>query len=311
MTITQLRYIVAVDNHRHFAKAAEASFVTQPTLSMQIQKLEEELDILIFDRSKQPIVPTPLGARIIEQARKVIYESEVLENMAKQIKGSFEGELSIGVIPTIAPSLLARFIPEFTTKYPQLRLRIEELKTEDMIEALRQDRIDVGIAATPLEEKGIVETPIYYEPFMAFVPEYHKFADDEFLLASELNANELLLLNEGHCFRNSVLKLCQTQLHPNQRVQMESGNFDTLIKLAHRGMGMTLLPYLTAIDLSEKYRPFIKPIAEPTPSREVSLLYARTQLKQEWIKALADVIKSTLPEKVLHPSGQVVSPSHK
>ncbi|MEY2962962.1 MAG: hypothetical protein RL754_223 [Bacteroidota bacterium] len=308
MTITQLKYIVAVENHRHFARAAEASFVTQPTLSMQVQKLEEELGILIFDRSKQPVVPTPLGAKIVEQARKVIYESEVLEQMAKQIKGSFEGELTIGVIPTVAPSLLSRFLPEFTTKYPKLTVRIEELKTQDMIEALRMDRIDVGIAATPLDERGIVEDALYYEPFMAFVPEYHRFSQDKFLLSSEINVDEVLLLNEGHCFRNSVLNLCGTKEAVESNLKMESGNFDTLVKLAHRGMGMTLLPYLTALDLHEKYRKSIIPIAEPTPSREISLLYSRTQLKLEWIKALKETIIAHLPERVLQGPEKVVSP---
>jgi LysR family hydrogen peroxide-inducible transcriptional activator len=229
--------------------------------------------------------------------------------MAKQIKGSFDGELTLAVIPTIAPSLLPRFIPEFTNKYPGIKLNIEELKTEDMIEALRTDRIDVGIAATPLQEKGIVETPLYYEPFMAFVPEYHAMNSDEFLLASELNANEMLLLNEGHCFRNSVLKLCQTELNPQQRINMESGNFDTLIKLAYRGMGMTLLPYLNTLDLSDKYKKGIKPIAEPTPTREVSMLYSRTQLKQEWIKAMGQTITASLPKKLLEKSSNVISPA--
>ena len=308
MTITQLKYIVAVDNHRHFAKAAEACFVTQPTLSMQLQKLEEELDILIFDRSKHPIVPTPLGAKILDQARSVLYEAQVLEQMAKKIGGKFEGQLHLAVIPTVAPSLLPRFIPEFSQKYPDIKLTIEELKTEDMIEALRQDRIDVGIAATPLIEKGIEELPLYYEPFMAFVPEYHSMVNDEFLLASELNANNMLLLNEGHCFRSSVLKICHTDLQEDQRINMESGNFDTLVKLAHRGLGMTLLPYLNTLDLAAKFKKGIKPIAEPTPTREISMLYTRTQLKQEWIQAMAAVIQSTLPENLLEKSDHIISP---
>jgi LysR family hydrogen peroxide-inducible transcriptional activator len=308
MTITQLKYIVAVDNHRHFAKAAEACFVTQPTLSMQLQKLEEELDILIFDRSKHPIVPTPLGAKILDQARSVLYEAQVLEQMAKKIGGKFEGQLNLAVIPTVAPTLLPRFIPEFSQKYPDIKLTIEELKTEDMIEALRQDRIDVGIAATPLIEKGIEELPLYYEPFMAFVPEYHSMVNDEFLLASELNANNMLLLNEGHCFRSSVLKICQTDLQEDQRINMESGNFDTLVKLAHRGLGMTLLPYLNTLDLAAKFKKGIKPIAEPTPTREISMLYTRTQLKQEWIQAMAAVIQSTLPENLLEKSDHIISP---
>lgn len=308
MTITQFRYIVAVDNHRHFARAAEACFVTQPTLSMQIQKLEEELDILIFDRSKQPIVPTPLGEKILEQARKVLQEAAVLEHMSKQIKGTFEGDLRLAVIPTIAPSLLPRFLVEFSQAFPKIKLFVEEMKTADMIEALRKDRIDVGIAATPLEERGIVEKPLYHEPFVAFVPSYHKFAKDRFILASEINPDELLLLNEGHCFRNSVLSLCNPKNLNGDGIHMESGHFDTLVKLADKGMGMTLLPYLTGIDLNDRYKGSIKPIAEPTPTRQVSLIHSRTQLKLEWIQALEKIILKNLPKKVLESPEQVVSP---
>ena len=308
MTITQFRYIIAVDNHRHFARAAEACFVTQPTLSMQIQKLEEELDLLIFDRSKQPIVPTPLGEKILEQARKVLHETAILEHMSKQIKGTFEGELRLAVIPTIAPSLLPRFLVEFNKAYPKIKLFVEEMKTSDMIAALRKDRIDVGIAATPLEEKGIVENPLYHEPFVAFVPSYHRMAKDKFLLASEINPEELLLLNEGHCFRNSVLSLCNSINLNSEGIHMESGHCDTLVKLADKGMGMTLLPYLTGIDLNDRYKGSVKPIAEPTPTRQVSLIYSRAQLKLEWIEALGETIKNHLPQKVLQQPEQVVSP---
>ena len=308
MTITQFRYIIAVDNHRHFARAAEACFVTQPTLSMQIQKLEEELDLLIFDRSKQPIVPTPLGEKILEQARKVLHEAAILEHMSKQIKGTFEGELRLAVIPTVAPSLLPRFLVEFNKAYPKIKLFVEEMKTSDMIAALRKDRIDVGIAATPLEEKGIVENPLYHEPFVAFVPSYHRMAKDKFLLASEINPEELLLLNEGHCFRNSVLSLCNSINLNSEGIHMESGQFDTLVKLADKGMGMTLLPYLTGIDLNDRYKGSVKPIAEPTPTRQVSLIYSRAQLKLEWIEALGETIKNHLPQKVLQQPEQVVSP---
>ena len=308
MTITQFRYIIAVDNHRHFASAAEACFVTQPTLSMQIQKLEEELDLLIFDRSKQPIVPTPLGEKILEQARKVLHEAAILEHMSKQIKGTFEGELRLAVIPTVAPSLLPRFLVEFNKAYPKIKLFVEEMKTSDMIAALRKDRIDVGIAATPLEEKGIVENPLYHEPFVAFVPSYHRMAKDKFLLASEINPEELLLLNEGHCFRNSVLSLCNSINLNSEGIHMESGHFDTLVKLADKGMGMTLLPYLTGIDLNDRYKGSVKPIAEPTPTRQVSLIYSRAQLKLEWIEALGETIKNHLPQKVLQQPEQVVSP---
>ena len=238
----------------------------------------------------------------------MLHEAAILEHMSKQIKGTFEGELRLAVIPTVAPSLLPRFLVEFNKAYPKIKLFVEEMKTSDMIAALRKDRIDVGIAATPLEEKGIVENPLYHEPFVAFVPSYHRMAKDKFLLASEINPEELLLLNEGHCFRNSVLSLCNSINLNSEGIHMESGHFDTLVKLADKGMGMTLLPYLTGIDLNDRYKGSVKPIAEPTPTRQVSLIYSRAQLKLEWIEALGETIKNHLPQKVLQQPEQVVSP---
>ena len=207
MTITQLHYIIAVDTHRHFGRAAEACFITQPTLSMQIQKLEDELGVILFDRQKHPIEPTPLGVSIISQARVVVHEAEKLEQQAQAATGEIKGTFRLGIIPTISPNLLYRFISRFKNELQEVHLIVEELQTQQIISALRKGTLDAGILATPLDERGIKEIPLYYEPFMAFVPEGHRLEKDEFVLSSELDLNDLLLLNEGHCFRFSVINL--------------------------------------------------------------------------------------------------------
>jgi LysR family hydrogen peroxide-inducible transcriptional activator len=308
MTITQLNYIIAVDTYRHFGRAADACFVTQPTLSMQIQKLEDQLGVLIFDRSTTPVSPTSIGKKIVEQARLVVSESEKIEQMAQSATGDFRGDFRLGIIPTVASALLPRMIRQLKKDLGNVHFIIEELQTHQIVEALRKDELDAAILATPLDEKGITETPLYYEPFMAFIPEGHRLSQDEFILSSELDVNDLLLLNEGHCFRNSVLQLCrQTQTKPRQ-IELESGTFDTLIKLSQLGYGMTLLPYLTAVDLPKDLQGFVKPVAEPTPTREISLIYADTHVKSAIIEKLEPIIRQSVPKRLLFEKNQVLKP---
>lgn len=309
MTITQLQYLIAVDNHRHFARAAEACFVTQPTLSMQIQKLEDELGVLLFDRSKHPVRPTTIGKRIIEQARTVVNETGRITQILQEGKNQLEGPFKIGVIPTVASSLVPRFVQSFHKKFPKIQLQIQELQTDKILEKLRMDELDAGLLATPLESKGIIEMPLYYEPFMAFIPENHRLGKESFITNSELNVKDLLLLNEGHCFRNSVLNICSKMMDSEDRpVELESGNFETLIKLSKQGFGMTLIPYLHAIDLSEEDQKLVKPIADPKPSREISLVYTRAELKIKVIEELKKIIIKNVPEKMLTDQNAVVSP---
>lgn len=309
MTITQLQYLIAVDNHRHFARAAESCFVTQPTLSMQIQKLEDELGVLLFDRSKHPVRPTAVGEKIINQARTVTHETNRIHQILQEGKNQLEGPFKLGVIPTISSSLIPRFLHSFHEAFPKIQLQIQELQTEKIIEKLRMDELDAGILATPLEMKGIIEKPMYYEPFMAFVPENHRLGKESFVTNSELDINDILLLNEGHCFRNSVLNICNKVPREGQRpVELESGNFETLIKLSKRGFGMTLIPYLHALDLSEEDQKYVKPIAEPTPSREVSLVFTRAELKIKVIEEMQKIILASIPEKLAQEKDEVVSP---
>ena len=308
MTITQLNYIIAVDNHRHFGRAAEACFVTQPTLSMQIQKLEDQLGVIIFDRSKQPVEPTAIGKKLIEQARVVVEEADKLEQLAQMETGLLRGEFRLGIIPTVATNLIYRFIDRFRLELPEIHLIIEELQTDQILEGLKRNELDAGILATPLDQRSIVEIPIYYEPFMAFVPEGHRLGGDEFILSSELDMSDMLLLNEGHCFRASVINLCGKADNMKRKIELESGNFETLIKLAQLGYGMTLLPYLTAVDLPKELRPFVKPIAEPTPTREISIIYSSAHVKSAVIEKLEPLIRKSLPERLLFEKNTVIKP---
>ncbi|PTM02803.1 MAG: DNA-binding transcriptional regulator OxyR [Bacteroidetes bacterium] len=311
MTLTQLSYLIAVDNHRHFARAAESCFVTQPTLSMQIQKLEEELGVLLFDRSKHPVKPTSIGEKLIQQARTILNEAERMQQILQESKNVLEGPFKLGIIPTVTSSIVPRFLRQFNKKFPKIQLQIIELTTEMILERLQKDDLDAAILATPLDERSIIEKPLYYEPFMAYIPADHKLGKESFITNSEIDIDDVLLLNEGHCFRNSVLNLCNSSPSLSAKnVDLASGNFDTLVKLAKKGYGMTLLPYLYAIDMSTEEQSFIKPIADPKPTREISLVYTRAELKIKVIEELARIIKSSVPEKLLTESAQVLSPVH-
>ena len=237
MTLTQLQYIIAVDNHRHFARAAESCFVTQPTLSMQIHKLEEELGVTVFDRSRKPLQPTDIGIKILEQARTVVNEEKRINEIIQQHKGEIAGSFRLAIIPTVASTLLPRFLKCFISQYPKVNLEIEELQTKVILERLKNGLLDAAILATPLKQDGIMEKPLYYEPFMAYTPTDHRLFKEKFIDNSDLIADDILLLHEGHCFRNSVIKLCNSMFDKtkNSGVKLESGSFETLIKLSKQG----------------------------------------------------------------------------
>ena len=209
MTIIQLQYVLAVAEHKNFTLAAEKCFVTQPTLSMQIQKIEEELNILIFDRSKKPIQLTDIGQKIVNQAKNIVNEADRIKDIVEQQKGFIGGEFRLGIIPTIMPTLLPMFLNNFIKKYPKVKLLIEELNTDEIIIKLKNGHLDAAIAATPLEDEKIKEIVLYFEPFVAYIPEHHSSFQKEEIEVADLNINEILLLQDGHCFRDGILNLCK------------------------------------------------------------------------------------------------------
>ena len=313
MTITQLQYIIAVDNHRHFARAAESCFVTQPTLSMQIHKLEEELGVTIFDRSRKPLQPTDIGIQILDQARVVINEERRINEIIQEHKGEIAGNFRLAIIPTVASTLLPRFLKCFLSQYPKVKLEIEELQTKIILERLKNGLLDAAVLATPLKQDGIMEKPLYYEPFMAYTPMDHRLYKEKFIDNTDLIPEDILLLHEGHCFRNSVINLCNSMFDKNNNtgVKLESGSFETLIKLSKQGFGMTLIPYLKAIELKNiEPKETIKPFANPQPIREISLIHHRTHLKISIIEALSKCIQENVPEHMLRDdNGDIISPN--
>jgi LysR family hydrogen peroxide-inducible transcriptional activator len=312
MTITQLQYVLAVAEYKNFTLAAEKCFVTQPTLSMQIQKVEEELNILIFDRSKKPIQLTEIGQKIVTQAKKIVNEADRIQDIVEQQKGFIGGEFRLGIIPTIMPTLLPMFLTNFIKKYPKVKLIIEELNTEELIAKLKNGHLDAAIAATPLNEDKIKEVVLYFEPFVAYIPENHQHFTKKEIEISDLNLDEILLLQDGHCFRDGILNLCKSA-HKNDdnHFQLESGSFETLIKLADEGLGITLLPYLHTLDLNEKNKLKLKHFSEPKPAREVSLIYPKSELKIQIIDALRSTIAGVIKGAIVFQNVAIVGPTTK
>jgi len=309
MTITQLEYVLAVATHRNFTLASEKCFVTQPTLSMQIQKLEDELDIRVFDRSKKPIKVTKIGESIVAQARIVINESKRISDIVDSEKGEISGDFRIGIIPTIIPTLLPLFLKTFMNKYPEVKISIEELQTYQIVQQLKDGDIDVGIAATPLEEDSIFEKPIYYEPFVAFLPDNHKLFGKKKLSSNDLELTEMLLLEDGHCFRNNIINLCKSdqELH-SSKINLETGSFDALVQLTKDGFGYTLLPYLHTNRMRLEDKKNLKEFEKPFPAREVSIVYGKSQLKLQIIEALNKTITSIIKGVILTEETQITSP---
>mgnify|MGYP006156936093 FL=1 len=309
MTITQLQYVLAVAEHKNFTLAAEKCFVTQPTLSMQVQKLEEELDILIFDRSKKPIQLTEIGRKIVNQAKNIVDESGRIKDIVEQQKGFVGGEFRLGIIPTIMPTLLPMFLNNFIKKYPKVKLIIEEQNTEDIIFKLKNGHLDAAIAATPLEEENIKEIVLFFEPFVAYVPENFKISQKTEIEVSDLNLDDILLLQDGHCFRDGILNLCKKDSFDNKKsFQIESGSFESLIRLADEGLGMTLLPYLHTLELNDKHKSRLRHFKEPKPAREVSLIYPKNELKIHIINALRDTISGIIHGAIVFQNVEIISP---
>ena len=308
MTITQLHYVLAIAEHRNFTVAAEHCFVTQPTLSMQIQKLEEELDILIFDRNKKPLQLTEVGEKIVAQSKSIIFESNRMSDIVHQFKGFMGGEFRLGIIPTVMPTLLPMFLKTFNIKHPKINLLIEELTTEELIEKLKNGHLDAAIAATPLKDIKIKELPLYNEPFVGYISENHKLYEKSTLVVEDLDPDNLLLLQDGHCFRESVLNLCNFNSSRKEKFEIKSGSFETLIKLCNEGFGMTLLPYLNTLNLHAHEKNKLREFAEPKPAREISLIFHQKHLKMHIIEALHSTILSVVRGAISFHDVKIIGP---
>ena len=296
MTIQQLEYIVALDNHRHFVTAANSLYVTQPTLTMQVKKLEEEIGMKLFDRDRKPMKPTPAGEQIILMARNVLREMEQMKTFVSGETESLEGNFTIGIIPTLAPYLLPLFLPKFLKENTGTRLKIQELRTEEILLRLTKGTVDIGLLVTPLDNKVIREIPLFYEPFLLYLPEGHALADVKKLTADHVEPDDMLFLEEGHCFREQALNICyRREKKRQQNFEYASGSIETLKKLVRQGLGYTLVPELSVVaELDEKN---IRRFVSPEPVREVSMVVHHTFTKEALIEKFHDSILEVLPAR--------------
>lgn len=307
MTLIQLEYVLAVAEYKNFTLAAEKCFVTQPTLSMQIQKLEKELEIEIFDRSSHPIKLTQIGEKIVDQAKTILKESHKMSQLVFEERGMVEGDFTIGVIPTILPTLVPMFYRSFQKTHPKTNLIIKEMQTDEILNNLHQGTLDFGIVVTPLFEDQIIEKVLYYEPMVAYIPSSHHLHNKKVIAREDLEIDDVLLLKEGHCFRNNVLNFCEPTKLKEQPIRLDSGNLDTLVKLANEGYGMTFLPSLQAEDLPKEYQKNVRFFQEPVPTREVSLVYHQSNLRKSFENSLVKTIQSVLRGKIFLDKNENVS----
>ena len=310
MTFTQLEYIIALNIYKQFSLAAEKCYVTQPTLSMQVQKLEEELGVKIFDRNKQPIIVTPAGQEIINHAKKILAERDELLQQVSGKSGSIKGDLRLGIIPTLAPYLLPLFIPAFTKKYPQIKVIVNETPTETLIKDLKNGVLDVGILVTPLQDKNIKEDVLFYEELMVYTSKQSKLFEKEYILSNDINPDKLWLLEEGHCFRSQVMNFCELRknsTHGNL-FEYEAGSLETLIRLVDVTDGVTFLPELSTLNFSARQLRQLKMFKSPKPMREVSLITNSQFIKKSFVNILKHEISESLPEKIKNNKGKNIVP---
>lgn len=300
MTLVQLEYIVALDSYRSFVAAAEKCFVTQPTLSMQIQKLEDNLGVKIFDRTKQPVVPTEIGVEIIAQARLLLSESQKIREIISDRQKELSGELKVGIIPTISPYLLPRIITRFIEKYPQVKLIVWEQTTEEIIQQIKLGKIDCGILSTPLHEAYLLEIPVFYENFVAYASKSSKLFKKKSISPDDIDMEEIWVLNEGHCMREQVLNICQRRRSTRgfQHFEYNTGSVETLKRMVDQNSGATILPELALSDLNDKQLDKVRYFKTPEPVREVSIVIQKNFLKRRMIEALKTEILDFVPKRM-------------
>jgi len=297
MNLQQLEYVLAVHQHRHFARAAEKCNVTQPTLSMMIMKLEEELGVKIFDRKKSPVEPTIEGVEVIKRAAQILADVSSLTEFAKSTRVDVSGELNLAIIPTLAPYLLPLLLPSLIEKYPRLKLNIRELITSDLVAELKSGGTDIGLLATPLNDGRLVEHPVFQEEFLAYVSENEKAYKKKYVLPKDLDLSKLWLLEEGHCLRNQIFNLCELKKKDleSDRLHYQAGSLETLRNLVDHNKGITILPYLATLDLTKSRMQQLREFAPPKPVRQISLVVNANFSRKGVLEALRSEIELCVP----------------
>ena len=293
-TITQLEYLLAVDKERHFGKAARECNVSQPSLSTQIQKLEEELETVIFDRSKKPIIATETGKEIIEQAKAVLKEHRKLGDIASLGQREPKGEFHLAVIPTLAPYLIPLFIGEFSQENPKVKLKVNEHKTDDIIKLLVNDEIDAALLVTPLGDDRLIERHLYFEPFYAYVSQGHRLAKKKSISEADLDEEDLWLLEEGHCFRDQALSFCKMS-SAAPRDLMEGSSLSTLVQMVGAGIGVTLIPRMAVMIETRNAEVSVAQLRSPRPTRTIGLVWRKTNPLSGQFETLAAMVRDARP----------------
>jgi LysR family hydrogen peroxide-inducible transcriptional activator len=309
MTITQLEYVIAVDTHGNFLTAAEKCSVSQPALSMQIQKLERELGIRIFDRSRQPVVATEIGIRIIQQAREIIKQcNRLTEVVNEDKKGELAGQLRIGIIPTIAPYVLPLFLVDFMKNHPKVNIEIAEVTTTHILQQLKNDQLDCGIMATPIDAGYLQYKPLFYEPLVAYMSEDNKLFSKKTLVPDDIDPTETWILNEGHCLRNQVLNLCTGNKgnSKNKQFQYHTGSLETLKRMVEINSGITILPELSIFDFNDEQMERVRYFKKPDPVREISMVIHRVDLKKQLIESFTTALLAAIPARMKKDREKVV-----
>ena len=297
MTLQQLEYILALDKTRHFVRAAELCGVTQPTLSAMVQKLEDELDCRIFDRSTHPLVPTEVGQQIIKQAQVVMFHVNQLKENVQTQKGSLYGQLNLAMIPTVAPYLLPDFIANMNADYKEIALKVSELHTVDIIRKLQIAEIDMAILSTPLNDPKILEVPLYYEKFVAYVSPSAPVYKSNTISSKDMPLDNLWVLEEGHCLRSQVFNFCNQQVH--HASVYEAGSIDTLVKIVDVNGGYTVIPELHIDLLSAEQKKNLRELVDPEAIREISLVIRHDYVREGMMNAVANTIKKIIPTHML------------
>ena len=303
MTLQQLEYIIAVDECRHFARAAEQCRVTQPTLSAMIQKLEDELGARIFDRNRQPIAPTAVGELVIKQARETLRQSETIQEVVFEEKASLGGVFRLGILPTIAPYLLPRFFPQLMSKYKGLDIQVAEMKTKDIKQALIDGKIDAGILAQIDGLDDYYQTPLLYEQYFAYVSQGSGLFDNKLVRTSDLAGEQLWLLDEGHCFRDQLLRFCQLKSAQVSQLAYRLGSMETFMRMVESGKGVTFIPELAVEQLGESQKQLVRPFAIPVPTRQLVMITNKTFIRETLLKALVNDIQKCVPKGMLSLKG--------
>ena len=308
MTLQQLEYILAVARYGHFGRAAEACNVTQPTLSAMIGKLEEEIGAKLFDRNRQPICPTPVGERVVQQAREVLEQADSIKDIVLEEKQSLGGVFRVGILPTIAPYLLPRFFPQMMKKYPTLDIRVREMKTYQIKDALLQGDIDAGILATIEGLEEYEQTTLFYEKYIGYVSREDALFKKEMIRTADVAASrELWLLDEGHCFRDQMVRFCQMKSSQTSQLAYNLGSMETFMRMVESGMGITFIPELAEMQLSEPQKELVRPFAIPVPTRELILITNKNFIRQTLLETVVKEIQASVPKSMLKLSaGQVL-----